>query len=87
MKVKDLEFIRDPSMEVYRARFELGPYHVTISLRKEPSIDYAIVIKKDDMFVNLEGINPGVVITDFLSEEECNIRLANLEKHIDHLSK
>ena len=39
------------------------------------------------MFVNLEGINPGVVITDFLSEEECNIRLANLEKHIDHLPK
>ncbi len=85
MKVKDLEFIRDPSMEVYRAKFELGPYHVTISLRKEPNIDYAIIIKKDDMYVNLDEVNPGVVITDFLSEDECNIRLANLEQHVSEL--
>ena len=85
MKVKDLEFIRDPSMEVYRAKFQLGPYDVTISLRKEPNIDYAIIIKKDDMYVNLDEINPGVVITDFLSEDECNIRLANLEQHVSEL--
>ena len=85
MKVKDLQFIRDPSMEVYRAKFTIGPYDVTISLRKEPSIDYAIIINKDDMYVNLEEVNPGVVITDFLSEEECNTRLANLEKHVSQL--
>ena len=58
---------------------------MTISLRKEPNIDYAIIIKKDDMYVNLDEVNPGVVITDFLSEEECNIRLANLEQHVSQL--
>tara|TARA_B100001057_G_scaffold134288_1_gene133749 strand:- start:1090 stop:1347 length:258 start_codon:yes stop_codon:yes gene_type:complete len=85
MKVQDLNFIRDPIMEVYRAKKDVGPYKLTVSLRKEPTVNYAITIQDRNVFVNLDKINPGIEITDFLSEEECNIRLANLDKHVAKL--
>jgi len=80
MKVDDLEFIRDPSMEVYRAKVQFKRYTMMVSLEK-PSNMYAITISDGYGYVNLEGINPGVTVTSFLSEADVNQRLQAMEKY------
>ena len=80
MKVSDLEFVRDTSMEVYRAKVQFGKYKMVVSLEK-PSNMYAITVSTNEGFVNLENINPGVTVTSFLSESDINQRLKAMEKH------
>jgi len=86
MKIKDLDFIRDPSMEVYRASIDIGSYTVMVAHSKPDNL-YAITIEQtvDSVrhYVNLEGVNPGSVITSFLNEQECNKRLANFITYVD----
>ena len=80
MKVSDLEFVRDTSMEVYRAKVQFGKYKMVVSLEK-PSNMYAITVSTNEGFVNLENINPGVTVTSFLSESDVNQRLEAMEKY------
>ena len=86
MKIKDLDFIRDPSMEVYRASVSIGDYTIMVAHSKPDNL-YAITIAQTvdsvSRYVNIEGINPGSVITSFLREEECNKRLANFITYVD----
>ena len=73
MKVSDIELIRDPIMEVYRADVKFGNYTMRINLEK-PSNMYSIMISHND-------INPGVTVTSFLSESDINKRLQAMEKY------
>ena len=86
MKIEDLDFIRDPSMEVYRASTSIGDWNIMVAHSKPDNL-YAITIEQtiDSVrrYVNLEGVNPGNVITSFLSEEECNKRLANFITYVE----
>ena len=80
MKVSELELIRDPIMEVYRANVSFGDYTMRINLEK-PSNMYSIMVKHNDTYVNLDDINPGTTITSFLSESDINERLEKMEKY------
>ena len=86
MKIEDLDFIRDPSMEVYRASIDIGDYTIMLAHSKPDNL-YAITIAQTvdsiSRYVNIEGINPGSTITSFLREEECNKRLANFITYVD----
>ena len=39
MKVNDLKFVRDTSMEVYRAKVQFGKYKMVVSLEKPSNMD------------------------------------------------
>ena len=80
MKVDDLEFVRDPSMEVYRATVQFKRYKMMISLEK-PSNLYAITVGDGYGYVNLENINPGVTVTSFLTKADVDERLQAMEKY------
>ena len=85
MKLSDIELIRDPIMEVYRASVEFGNYTMRINLEK-PSNLYSIMVSHNNKFVNLDDINPGVTVTSFLSESEMNKRLQAMEKYANENS-
>ena len=80
MKVDDLEFVRDPTMEVYRATVKFKRYKMMISLEK-PSNMYAITVSDGYGYVNLENINPGVTVTSFLTKADVDKRLQAMEKY------
>ena len=84
MKVSELELVRDPIMEVYRANVSFGNYTMRINLEK-PSNMYSIMISHTmndkTTYVNLDDVNPGTTITSFLSESDINERLKIMEKY------
>tara|TARA_Y100001938_G_scaffold129097_1_gene183595 strand:+ start:201 stop:458 length:258 start_codon:yes stop_codon:yes gene_type:complete len=81
--VDDLDFVRDPSMEVYRARLQFNQYSMMISLEK-PSNLYAITVSDEHGFVNLDNVNPGVTVTSFLSKEDVNQRIVAMYRYIEN---
>ena len=81
--VDDLDFVRDPSMEVYRARLQFNQYSMMISLEK-PSNLYAITVSDEHGFVNLDNVKPGVTVTSFLSKEDVNQRIVAMYRYIEN---
>ena len=81
--VDDLDFIRDPTMEVYRAKLQLKQYTMMISLEK-PSNLYAITISDKHGFLNLKDINPGVTVTSFLSKQDVNQKIVAMYDYIEN---
>tara|TARA_Y100001937_G_scaffold123830_1_gene187429 strand:- start:47 stop:304 length:258 start_codon:yes stop_codon:yes gene_type:complete len=79
--VDDLDFVRDPIMEVYRAKLQFKRYSMVISLEK-PSNLYAITVRDGYGFVNLENVNPGVTVTSFLSKEDVNQRIVAMYEYV-----
>ena len=88
MTVKDLTFVRDKIMEVYRTNLRFGEYNMMISLSKTSSVysdgTYAITVTTNTdnnwKFHNLPDINPGHGVYQDLSENTVNESIKNMIK-------
>ena len=81
--VNSWSFVRDANQDIWRTRIPVDPYCMMIGWEKFSGNYIITVTDKDNRFHNIDGVNPGDMVTWGLSERECNRRIENMYKWVD----